>query len=219
MTTTAQLTDRFQRYATANLNRAIVRRANSDEDWRTVAQLRKDGFTRVRGVSADGPWLDDLDHSGAAFSLIGFDLNGAPLATMRVQDSRRGPLELTRFVDVDRLLTPAESPAVQFGRLSVLRSPESIHVMFAVFKAAWQWSFQEGLETIVIASPSWSKAIYDFLHFRSAGEAGSFTHQFAAGARHETMLLPAQSVEPLWRSRQMPLADQFFAVQHPMIQA
>lgn len=210
---------RHERYARADLHRAIVRRAVSDADWDLVAQLRRDGFSRVPGVDDSGPWLDELDRSPAAFSLLGFSLDGTPLATMRVQNGRHGPLELNRFIDVDAVLNPDERPAAQFGRLSVLRSPENTHVMFAVFKTAWQWCFQEGLQTIIIASPSWSKSIYDFILFDSAGEAGRFEHHYAGGAVHETMKLPMQSLEPLWRSCDMPLADQFFAMQHPMLKS
>ncbi len=210
---------RHERYASADLTRAIVRRAQSDDDWRLVAQLRKDGFTRVRGVAADGPWLDELDRSQAAFSLLGFALDGTPLATMRVQDGRSGPLELRRFVDPEVVLEAAERPASQFGRLSVLRSVENTHVMFGVFQCAWHWCFREGIKTIVIASPSWSKSIYDFMHFQSAGETGRFLHHFAGDAPHETMKLPVQTAEPLWRDHGHPLSDQFFCKQYPQIQA
>ena len=210
---------RHTRYARADLNRAIVRRASSAADWELVARLRKDGFTRVPGVDAAGPWLDELDRGPAAFSLLGFSLDGTPLATLRVQDGRHGPLELRRFIDLDLVLRPEERPAAQFGRLSVLRSAESTHVMFAIFKAAWQWCDAEELRTIIIASPRWAKSIYEFMHFDSAGEAGQFKHQYAGGALHETMKLPISSLEAFWRSRDMPLSDQFFAMHHPMLEA
>ena len=58
MTPTAQLSDRFRRYANADLNRAIVRRACSDDDWRTVAQLRKDGFQEL-DQSSEGDFADE----------------------------------------------------------------------------------------------------------------------------------------------------------------
>ena len=210
---------RHERYAGADLNRAIVRRAVSAADWELVARLRKDGFTRVPGVDAHGPWVDELDQSPASFSLLGFALDGTPLATMRVQDGRHGPLELARFIDIDTVLRPDEQPAAQFGRLSVLRSPENTHVMFGIFKAAWQWCFREAMQTIIIASPAWSKSIYEFMHFDSAGEAGQFRHHYAGGARHETMMLPIPALEARWRSRDMPLSDQYFAVHHPMIES
>jgi hypothetical protein len=204
---------RHERYARADLQRAIVRRAETDADWELVARLRRDGFTRVPGVAAEGPWLDELDRGEAAFSLLGFALDGTPLATMRVQDGRRGPLELRRFVDV------AEPGAVQFGRLSVLRSGESVHVLFGMCKAAWKWSFDEGLETILLTSPPWARGIYEFMHFESLGEAGRFRHPFAGGTWHETMKLPVQTAEAVWRGQGHPLSDAFFAVHHPMLQA
>lgn len=208
-----------EQYARADLHRAIVRRAVSAADWALVAELRKDGFSRVPGVEPSGPWLDDLDRGPAAFSLLGFALDGTPLATMRVQDGRQGPLELRRFIDIDTVLSPEERPAAQFGRLSVLRSPENIHVMFAIFKTAWHWCAAEGLRTIIIASPSWSKPIYDFMHFDSAGAAGRFAHHYAGGAVHETMKLPIHALEARWRSRDMPLSDQYFAMHHPMLES
>ena len=78
-----RISARHERYARADLHRAIVRRAETDADWELVAQLRREGFLRVPGVAADGPWLDALDRTEAAFSLLGFALDGTPLATMR----------------------------------------------------------------------------------------------------------------------------------------
>lgn len=43
---------RHERYARADLGRAIVRRAVSDADWDLVAQLRRDGFSRVPTLDA-----------------------------------------------------------------------------------------------------------------------------------------------------------------------
>ncbi len=182
-------------------------------------------------------------------SLFGFAIDGAPLATMRVQDGRLGPLELGRFIDVEAVLAPFEEPrttglatarqdgrvprplvprrsglcaierpAVQFGRLSVLQSRDSIYVMFAMFKTAWKWSFDNALETIIIASPSWSQSIYEFMSFGSAGEKGQFQHEFAGGTRHVTMKLPIQTLEPKWRSLGQLLSDAFFGDKHPLLQ-
>lgn len=211
--------DRFERFAQADLQRAVVRRARTEEDWTTVERLRRDGFSRVRGVRRDGQWLDDLDRSPCTHSLIGYTLEGEPIVTLRVQDGRMGPLELSQFVRIDRVLKPSEEPAAQFGRLSVVRSPERVHVMFGVFKAAWKWCFDQGLATIVIASPSWAQPIYDFMHFEGSGPEGQFAHRFARGAIHQTSKLPVQQAERIWRSHGQPLSDQFFGMEHPNIES
>lgn len=211
---------RQSRYAAADLDEASVRRATTEEDWALVGALRAAGFSRVpQGVEANTSsvvWVDPSDRVPGTFSLLGF-VAGEPVATMRVQDSRCGALELARLVRLDALLLPSEQPVAQFARLSVLKKPGSLNVMFGLFKAAWRWCIAEGLETIVIATPPWSKPIYDFMYFEDRGSKGRFTHQLAGGAEHATMTLPVRRAAEIWRQHGHPLALQFIDAEHPSL--
>ncbi len=207
---------RFERYAKIDLEQIRVLRAQTPADFEIVRNIRAAGFGRVITDPLKQPaWIDEVDTLPGVFSLIGYDANNQPIATLRVQDERRGALELRKFVPLDDLLRPAERPVVQFARLSVIRSPQAVDAMFALFKAAWLWCRAEGLHTIVIATPSWSKPVYDFLFCEELGQDCEFVHHYAGGARHIVMKLPVQTAETLWRESNHPLSAAFLDVRHP----
>lgn len=206
---------RLARYAMVTLDEVSVRRAETDTDWAAVAALRRAGFSRVTDADPEQiAWLDEVDSQPGTFSLIA-RIKGEDVGTLRVQDGRAGPVELTRFVDFMPLLRDDEVPVAQFARLSMLKTPHSPEAMFGLFKAAWRWCFLEGHRAIVIATPIWSKPIYDFMFFRGLGEGGEFEHPFARKAIHYTMVLPAQDAEVIWRAGKQPLCMQLFDIEHP----
>ncbi|MGH9512511.1 MAG: hypothetical protein ACRD2U_10295 [Terriglobales bacterium] len=220
----AFLNARTNGYANVNLAGIKVQKAESEEDFKIVAQLREAGFSRVsRNAEGGGTaspnrtWLDDIDHQLGIFSLIGYDDMGTPIATMRVQDGRVADLELERFVSVDSLLTHEQKPAMQCARLSVIKSSQSANVMFAVFKSAWLWCLREEMRSIIIATPQWSKHVYDYMLFADFGAKGCFLHDFAGGAPHVSMQMPVAKAEEIWRAENNPLCEQFFDIRHPAL--
>jgi hypothetical protein len=211
-----------KRFVNVDLSGIQVRRALTESDFQTVARLREAGFSRIsRNRTLNGraaQWIDELDHHASVFCLIGYDPAGEPSATMRVQDGRISTLELARSVPLENLLVSQYQPAAQFGRLSVMKRPYSINVMFAIFKSAWRWCFLEKIESIVIATPPWSRHIYEFMFFNSLGAKGHFSHKYAGGALHVTMLLPVARAEDIWRAGRSPLCEQFLDITHPALE-
>lgn len=205
---------RISRYAKVDLAGITVRRAVTDADFELVGQLRQTGFSRVAGQE-EAAWVDELDRSAGVFSLIAYNSLNEPVATMRVQDGRVADLELSRFVPLNTLLTARQKPAAQFARLSVVKGSQSTDAMFGLFKAAWRWCLRERLQSIVIATPPWSKMIYDFMFFEELGPDGRFNHEFANDALHASMLLPVAEAEEIWRVGRSPLCEQLFDIEHP----
>lgn len=206
------------RQSRVDLSGVRVRVAATNADFEIVADLRRTGFSRVIPDSTNICWIDELDSAPGVFSLIGFSEHGEPVATMRVQDGRTGPLELERFVPLVELVTPDDLPATQFGRLSVIKAPGSPIVMYGLFKAAWRWGFRENIRSIVITTPPWSKPIYDAMFFAALGPRGEFLHQYAGGAPHVTMTLPVFGAEKIWRVGGSPLCQQIFDTDHPHLE-
>lgn len=206
---------RLNRYSRVDLSRVRVIRAETEEEFEIVGRIRAAGFGRVSSEER-GPrdWIDESDRKAGVRSLIGFDPQGDPVATMRVQDEREGPLELNRFVPLDLLLREEVRPAAQFARLSVLKTSASPDVMFGLFKAAWRWCLREGLESIVLASPPWARPIYDFMQFESLGAEGEFEHALAGGARHVSMRLPVKGASRRWQAAGHPLYAAFVETEH-----
>jgi hypothetical protein len=134
-----------------------------------------------------------------------------------VQDGRVSSLELARFVPLDTLLNAQHQPAAQLARLSVIKRAQGADAMFALFKAAWLWCRREQLRSIVIATPPWSKHIYNFMCFEELGADGQFHHGFAGGAIHTSMVLPVPRAEAIWRRGLNPLCEQFFDMAHPAL--
>ena len=210
------------RLARADLSEITIRKASSDSDFETVARLREVGFSRVnRKLSVVGNpalWLDGLDREPGVLCLISYNSAGQPMATMRVQDGRVSVPELAKFVPLDRLLLPQQMPAAQFARLSVTKGPQSACAMLGLFKSAWKWCLKQGIRSIVLGTPPWSRHIYDFLFFDDLGPAGHFSHAYVAGALHVTMRLSVAQAETIWRTRASPLCEQFFDTFHPALE-
>jgi len=215
---TTKIKAEHERQSRIDLGGVRVRVAVSDADFGIVAELRRTGFSRVIPDSANVCWIDDLDHAPGVFSLIGYSEQGEPVASMRVQDGRRGALELERFVPLVELVGPEDLPATQFGRLSVIKAPGSRTVMYGLFKAAWRWALRENIRNIVITTPPWSKPIYDAMFFAALGPRGEFLHQYAGGAPHITMTLPVLGAEKIWRVGGSPLCQQIFDTDHPHLE-
>ncbi len=207
---------RFERYAKVDLGQIRAVRAQTAADFEIVGNIRASGFGRVVNDPArQMTWIDEVDTLPGVFSLIGYDTDNQPIATLRVQDERRAPLELRKFVPLDDLLLPADRPAAQFARLSVVKSPQAVDAMFALFKAAWLWCREKDLQTLVIATPPWSKPVYDFVFFEHLGAKGAFCHQYAGGAQHVVMKLPVHAAESMWRAGDHPLCTAFLDIRHP----
>ncbi len=205
---------RLRRYAAVDLAGIRVRRAQTEADFALVARLREAGFSRV----ADQPpasWIDDFDRSPGVFSLVAYDALDRAIGTIRLQDGRISNLELQRFVPLDSLLSLQERPVVQVSRLSVIRDPEASSAMIALFKAVWLWCVKEDVTTIVMASPPWVRAVYDYLLFDDCGPLGQFRHDFAGGALHVSMKIPVARPLMEWPVCGHPLSHQFNAVVHP----
>jgi hypothetical protein len=147
--------------------------------------------------------------------LLGHARDGEPIASLRVQSGRDGPLELGAHVPLAQLCGYPVEDLAQFSRLAALRHDEALDVMFGLFKAAWRWCLDAGLEQIVIASPPWTRPIYEHLCFEDTGELGKFRHPFSSRAIHSTMCLAVRGAEHIWRARYHPHCALFFEHEHP----
>lgn len=208
---------RINRYAKVDLAGITVRRVVTDADFAIVARLREQGLSRVAG-SGSPVWVDDLDRTPGVFSLIAYNNLNEPVATMRMQDGRMSELELSRLVPLDTLLDPGDKPAVQIGRLSVIRTDRSTDAVFGIFKSSWLWCLRRGIGSMVIASPPWARHVHRFMYFEDIGPDGHFHHQFAGGALHITMKLSVTRAEEIWRSYKSPICEQIFDIDHPFLE-
>lgn len=205
---------RSAKFSNVDLSTIKVVRATTDDDFATVAMLRANGFARsLRTLDPKViQWIDVADRNGSAFTLIAYEANGRPAGTVRLQDSRKGTLELHRFVELSSILPFTERPAVQISRLSAMRGPRSGAVVLALFAAAWGWCLAEGIKSMVVAIPRRSRPLYDYLQFTDLGPAGRFRHAFSGSLPHMTMRLAVHEVEAQMREGKHPLDAQFRAV-------
>lgn len=204
---------RFSRFAEADFTGVKVWQADSEEDWKNVAMLRRHGFDR--NGRKGSKWVDDSDFVDETLVLLAAKSHTAPVATLKLQNGIVSGIELEEHINLDFLIFENERPLVQFSRLSVSKGDSSISIMFALFKSAWLWCFINRLESIVISSPPWAKAIYQFMAFRDYGSAGEFIHPLLPKVVHSTMLLPIQNAEEVWRQAGVPLCEQIWEREHP----
>jgi len=199
-----------------DLSEINIRRATTPADFELVRQIRAAGFGRVT-EDPNHEWLDESDYSSTVRNLLAFSTEGEPLCTMRLEDGRSRGVELERYVPLPELLPPTAQPFTQFGRLSAIRHPRSRCGMFALFKAAWCWSLETGLETMVLGAPPWTIELYRFMFFRDLGDKGCFTHPLV-GIPHRSMALGTRDVEPTWRAGGSPLCRHFCDLHHPHLE-
>lgn len=209
---------RTRQYRNVTLEGVRVRVASTEEDFSLAAELREAGFSRVSNrdsrACSSALWLDASDRRAGVLVLLGYDCAHKAVATLRVQDSRVGSVELQSRVDLSSAVSCSEWPVAQFSRLSSIKSARTTDVLFGLFKAAWHWCLVGGIETIVIATPPWSKPIYEFMCFQEFERSLRFRHELAGNVEHSCMKLPVHGAEAIWRAAHQPLCRQFFDMQH-----
>jgi hypothetical protein len=218
-----QLCDgRRQQLAALDFDGFRVRRAAGADDLAVIAALRAESFGRVirsqRSASAghDG-WLDTTDrHPATGLLLLEEAATGTPIASMRVQDSRHGPMELSRLVDLGALVPGREWPLLQCARLAAVRHPRRIAALFALMKAMWLRALADGVQNLILATPYWSRWMYEALQFTDLGDAAAFAHPLS-GAAHRVMIFDVPSAEARLEGAGNPLAAQLFRTHHPLL--
>ncbi len=209
-----------ERFARIDIDGVRVVRCTSPADWETAGMLRAQAFGRLTARRQQSPTsygLDAIDRAPGTQVLLGHAREGQPIASMRVQCGLDGPLELNAHVPLEDFCQAPMYRLAQFSRLAALRHDEALDVMFALFKAAWRWCLNEGLEQIVIASPPWTRPIYEHLCFEDLGDRGRFRHPLSGRALHTTMRLSVPCAEAIWRARNHPHCALFFEQEHPKL--
>lgn len=198
-----------------SLERVSVKRARMAADFEAVSELRMTGFSRIsRCDIRNMNWIDESDLNPSNICLIAYDHTDCPIGTLKITDGRANQLELEKYVHVTEFLPNTYFPLCQYSRLSVLKGPDSLNAMVGLFKSAWSWSRSERLTTIIIATPPWSKHIYDKMCFTDIGPIGEFEHPLAGNAHHVVMTLPVDDVPVLWRKSSSDWVEQFFETEH-----
>jgi hypothetical protein len=206
----------YSRFSTVQLDKVRVIKAQQLSEWKQVEMLRAGGFSRYPGFQEEPiDWIDELDRSESTFSLLAAGPDGNWVATMRIQDGRNNMLEVSKYIDINSLLTREHTPAAQFSRLSVKKDPGAIHAMAGLFKAGFLWCKRNNIAAIICATPRWSYPIYQSMSFTSLGASGEFTHNFSSPTPHKTLLLPVGDAPSLWKRDANPMFDQFVELEHP----
>ena len=213
---------RRQQLAALDFGGFRVRRAAGADDLAVIAAQRAESFGRVIrnqrpvGASHDG-WLDKIDHHPATgLLLLEEATTGTPIASMRVQDSRAGPVELARLVELGALVPGREWPLLQCARLAAVRHPKRMAALFALMKAMWRRALADGVQNLILATPYWSRWMYEALQFTDLGDAAAFAHPLS-GAAHRVMLFDVPSAQSRLEGAGNPLAAQLFHTQHPLL--
>lgn len=184
-------------------------------DLPAIAALREAGFGRtLRGhVEKPACWLDGWDVAPGAHNVVA-EADGRIVAAMRLSDSRFGPLELAGMVDLPALLPGRHLPLLQCARLCAAPHPRRMEALFALQKAMWRRALKDGVQSLVLATPYWSRWMYEALQFTDLGDAAGFTHPLT-GVPHRVMIFDVPSAQARLEGAGNPLAAQLFRTIHP----
>ncbi len=188
-------------------------------DWAAVAAMRAAGFGRTLRprMAAPSAWLDGWDHAGNAHvAVVRETPHGPILASMRLLDSRAGELELATHVDLQALLPAACWPLRQAARMCAISHVRRVEALFALQKAIWARALRDGVQTLILATPYWSRWMYEALQFTDLGDAAMFSHPLT-GALHRVMIFHVPSAQSRLEAAGNPLSRQLFRTSHPTL--
>lgn len=129
----------------------VVRRANSEEDFTALSQLRAEAYARhdyLPGVSDRLLSIDETDRRSTLL-VAEHKADGAIVGTIRVSSSLRGATPI-----------PEQMPRTEFGgaaftyvdRFAAQQGPLADIVALALIKAQWFWAYHEGVDWVVAAA-------------------------------------------------------------------
>ena len=162
---------------TADAKEIVIRPAVTEDDLEKALDVRWRGYKKY-GHSKAALW-DEFDMSPNCTILLATDMSGEPVGTLRAVSRRGGPLEIEKYLDITRWLTPDELDCAEAARLSVPRHPCSELIKQSLWKGSVLYCLHRGIGTMVI----WVKKAGVRVTAPSAGGqfATTWFHASAAG--------------------------------------
>ena len=192
-----------------------IRVVRDDADLMKAVQIRQAAYGRHLPEFAQTLSLPEaLDlRPGVAVLLAESKLDGAPLGTMRIQTNRFQPLALEQSLSLPPELTAR--PLAEATRLGVTGDRVGRMVKTLLFKAFFEYCWQEGVEYMVIAGRSPIDRQYDRLLFSDVYPGmGAIALRHAGNIPHRVMSFEVASAEQRWRDAAHPLYDMVFRTNH-----
>jgi hypothetical protein len=171
-----------------------------DELFRAVA-IRYQAYSRhlpqlARRLLAPEPADTEPGHT---VLLAENRLDGAPLATMRLQTNDHGPLALERSIELPDWLRARS--LVEATRLGVADGVRGRFVTLVLFKAFFQFCLARGIEWMVVCARPPLDRVYLSLLFKDVVPGGAYVPlKHAAGVPHRALAFNVKTAEARWRT-------------------
>ncbi len=180
-------------------NRYQVKPATTSQDHKLARELRQKGYHMYFRESQPIPPEIPLPNE-TTFLAIEIGKN-VPVGTLRVLDRSKGKIELDHFLQIDKLLTPAEHPCAEATRFTIpFQHPESLTIKLLLWKAFFDYCVQHRIATMLISSRPFFARMYTYLFFEDIGSAGEYRHTHLKNKVHRTYKLHLHGLKERWHS-------------------
>lgn len=185
-------------------------------DCREVARLRFEGY---RGVFKDpaSTW-DPLDDDDNSTVLVLRTEEGTALGTIRLRNSREGPIELDLYNKAYKQNFPYGTTFSEATRLVATGNEHypKWTVQVALWWATMHYSIDFGLDQIIACARKGPDRGYKFLnciHHEGCG----YAHETLGNKPHEVYSLDVAMSESIYKEVKHPLYKFFFLEDHPRL--
>lgn len=180
-----------------------------------VCALRYAGYRGLFRSPADA-W-DQWDEQEHARVLLLSDKFGAPVGTVRLMDSSRGPIELSDFRTGFRSNFPGGTTFIEGARLVATRNSTIPRqsVQAAIWKATFLYGEAIAADVIVVWSKRGPDRGYQYLCFSETPNS-DFTHPRLGGKHHKVFTMSIQRAKEILRAKNHPLTGFFSRITTPI---
>jgi hypothetical protein len=200
----------------SNLYESVtIRAARTDSDIRTAINVRWQGYKKYEMFK--DPDLEELDLSSNCTILLAEDSSGVALGTIRILDRRYGPIELDRFINVDDLMPYNPRSVAEATRFSIPVTSRSRIVKHLLWKAYFNYCYENSIDLMLVSVKECAKKDYDFLQFVEL-KNGTYTHPSLGNLPHFCFYLETLKALTLYKERNHPMYHFFNEVKFNNIQ-
>ena len=195
-----------------------VREVSTQDELFTAVAVRYEGYSRHlpelgRRLTAPEPADTQPGHT---VLLARNRLDGAGLATIRLQTNDHGPLTLEQSIELPEWLQGRR--LAEATRFAVANQVRGRYVSYVIFKAFWQFCLEREIEWMVVCARPPLDRIYLSLLFEDVIAGGTFVPlKHAANIPHRVLAFNVATSEARWRTARHPYYPFMALTVHPDI--
>ena len=191
-----------------NMKDIKVKIVKNDKDFQKAMAVRYKGYKSF--YLSEHEVSDDYDFLKNATLLLAIDSKNNALGSMRVLDSRYGPIELSQFLNISSLMNGYNEPYAEATRFSVpIKTNGALMAKLLLCKAYYQYCLENHIETMLFWARPLIGRLYQFMCADDVGEIGVFYNEHFNNKLYKTYRLRVSDLEIRMKAINHPLYHLF----------